>query len=180
MDTIGYKIYKLRNDNHLSQEEFSNLIGVSRQTVYQWENDLQIPKTNKLLKICEVFSVDIDYFYPNSTKANTYKDEISSDELDTTNKETSLSENKKKKLTRKQLGIIISLSIILLIVLVVSVLIICLYTYEEEGFETVHVVEYGITQTGILIIISIVVFVTLFIYIFAFVKIFARQKKKQE
>ncbi len=85
MATIGRKIYELRNEHHISQEEFSNMIGVSRQTIYQWENDLQIPKTNKLLKICDIFSVDINYFYPNSTKNNTNKDEISSDELDTTN-----------------------------------------------------------------------------------------------
>lgn len=191
MNTIGRKIYELRNEHHISQEEFSNMIGVSRQTIYQWENDLQIPKTNKLLKICDVFSIDINFFYPNSTKTNTYKKEISSDELDTTNKkissdefdttnkETTLSDNKTKKLTRKQLGIIISSSIIMLILIAVSILILCLCTYEKMGVQTVHSIDFGITQNGIVIITSIAICLTTALFIFVLIKTLSKQKKNQ-
>lgn len=179
MNTIGRKIYELRNEHHISQEEFSNMIGVSRQTIYQWENDLQIPKTNKLLKICDVFSIDINYFYPNSNKSNTYKDEISSDELDTTSEETTLSDNKKKKLTHKQLCIIISSSIIMLILITISIFILCLYTYEETGVQTVHSVDFGITQNGIVIITSIAICLTTALFIFVLIKTLSKQKKNQ-
>lgn len=38
--TTGEKIAKLRKENNLTQEEFGDLLGVTRQSVSKWESDI--------------------------------------------------------------------------------------------------------------------------------------------
>jgi len=61
--SLGEKIYNLRKSKNLSQEEFGEKIGVSRQAVSQWETDSLVPKTDKLRAICSVFGISADYFF---------------------------------------------------------------------------------------------------------------------
>jgi len=58
--TIGEKITKLRGAMKLSQEELAEKVGVSRQSVSKWEMDQALPHVDKLLKMCELFSVTCD------------------------------------------------------------------------------------------------------------------------
>lgn len=55
-------IKKIRNDNGLTQQNFANKIGVSRQTVFSWEKGFNSPQTELILIICEVFNVDFNLF----------------------------------------------------------------------------------------------------------------------
>lgn len=55
------KILTLRKQYHLSQEEFGDKVGVSRQSVYKWEAGQSYPDTEKLLLISRVFNVSVDY-----------------------------------------------------------------------------------------------------------------------
>lgn len=57
-NTLGKKIKELRKDKGLSQEEFAFQINVSRQTVYFWETGKVIPDSQKILTICQKFSID--------------------------------------------------------------------------------------------------------------------------
>ena len=57
---IGDRIYSLRKKLGLSQEEFANRIGVSRQVVSKWEMNQVIPLTDKLKKISEEFNISYD------------------------------------------------------------------------------------------------------------------------
>lgn len=59
---FGDKIYNLRKQKNITQEEFGDMVGVSRQTVSQWEANVMSPKADKLQKICEVLNVDVGYF----------------------------------------------------------------------------------------------------------------------
>ena len=54
---IGDKIYKLRKSKNLSQEEFANSIGVTRQIVSKWESNQSIPGVDKLKKISDVYNI---------------------------------------------------------------------------------------------------------------------------
>lgn len=54
---IGDKIYKFRKSRNLSQEEFANSIGVTRQIVSKWESNQAIPGVDKLKKISDVYNV---------------------------------------------------------------------------------------------------------------------------
>lgn len=57
---IGDKIYKFRKSRNLSQEEFANSIGVTRQIVSKWESNQSIPGVDKLKKISDVYNISYD------------------------------------------------------------------------------------------------------------------------
>lgn len=54
------KIYNLRAKERLSQEEFAEKFGVSRQAVQKWENGSSLPETAKLIEISKYFGVSVD------------------------------------------------------------------------------------------------------------------------
>lgn len=55
------KLKKLRKENGMSQEDFADQLGVSRQAVSKWENGQGYPETDKLLLISNLFHVSLDY-----------------------------------------------------------------------------------------------------------------------
>lgn len=59
--SFGDKLAKLRRENNYTQEQFADMLGVSRQSVSKWESDLAYPETDKLVKICEMFNCSSDY-----------------------------------------------------------------------------------------------------------------------
>ena len=58
--TIGERIYSLRKERGISQEELAGSIRVSRQAISKWEQDLAVPDTSNLLKLCTFFDVTMD------------------------------------------------------------------------------------------------------------------------
>ncbi len=58
--TIGQKIIQLRNAADISQEQLSEMLGVSRQSVSKWEMDQALPQIDKVLQLAEIFSVSTD------------------------------------------------------------------------------------------------------------------------
>ena len=57
---LADKIIELRKKNGWSQEELAEKVGVSRQSVSKWEMDQSLPHIDKVLLICELFSVSAD------------------------------------------------------------------------------------------------------------------------
>lgn len=57
--SIGKNIKNLRTSNGFSQELLAEKIGVSRQAVSKWETDVTIPSTANLVKLADVFDVDL-------------------------------------------------------------------------------------------------------------------------
>lgn len=60
MGSIGNKIKKLRKLRGLSQEELGFELGVSRQTVLKWENNVMRPNAASLKMLCDFFGVSPD------------------------------------------------------------------------------------------------------------------------
>ena len=58
--TFKEKLVKLRKLNGLTQDEFANAVGVSRQAVYKWESGQSYPEVAKLLEIKLLFGISID------------------------------------------------------------------------------------------------------------------------
>lgn len=58
--TLGENISALRKEKSLTQEELSELLGVSPQAVSKWENDLSCPDIMLLPNIAEIFNVTVD------------------------------------------------------------------------------------------------------------------------
>lgn len=68
--TFGDKLAKLRREQNYTQEQFADILGVSRQSVSKWESDLAYPETDKLVKICELFNCSSDYLLLNGDDVN--------------------------------------------------------------------------------------------------------------
>lgn len=59
--TLGEKLSKLRRENHYTQEQLADILGVSRQAVSKWESNTTYPETEKLLKLGELYHCSMDY-----------------------------------------------------------------------------------------------------------------------
>lgn len=59
--TIGEKITKLRKEHNLTQEQFAEVLKVSRQSVSKWELNSTYPDTEKLVRISKIFDCSLDY-----------------------------------------------------------------------------------------------------------------------
>lgn len=57
---INEMISKLRSNANMSQEQFAELFGVSRQSVQKWESGISVPELEKLIKISKYFDVSLD------------------------------------------------------------------------------------------------------------------------
>ena len=58
--TVGEKIYTMRSQAGYSQEEFAEIIGVSRQSVSKWETSAVMPDTEYVIKICKLLNISTD------------------------------------------------------------------------------------------------------------------------
>ena len=59
--TLGQKITNLRKARSMTQEELSEAIGVTRQTISKWELDTSTPDLDYLCKLCDLYGVTADY-----------------------------------------------------------------------------------------------------------------------
>lgn len=74
--TIGQKIKATRKNAGLTQKELAQKMGLSFQSIAQWENDLRKPKIETLKKIADALECPIDTF-----TADDLSEEIPSPEL---------------------------------------------------------------------------------------------------
>lgn len=57
---LGQSIYRLRTQQHLSQSELADALGVSRQSVSKWESGSAVPDLDKLIRLSHIFGVSLD------------------------------------------------------------------------------------------------------------------------
>lgn len=58
---LSSNIVRVRKLNNMSQKELAKRLKVSRQTIYNWENNKSLPDLFNMVKISEMFHVPIDY-----------------------------------------------------------------------------------------------------------------------
>ena len=63
---IGEKIKNKRKELNLTQEYLAKELNISRQAVSKWEKGISEPSMDNLVKLSEIFGVDIDYFKKDS------------------------------------------------------------------------------------------------------------------
>lgn len=59
--TLGERIRELRTAHDKSQVQLAQRLGVSKQSVSNWENGNAMPSVDMLVKIADFFSVTTDY-----------------------------------------------------------------------------------------------------------------------
>ena len=57
MNNLGERLFKLRRDKKLSQEEVAEKLNVTRQTVSKWETDQSVPDFDKIVPLCELYDI---------------------------------------------------------------------------------------------------------------------------
>lgn len=58
---LSEKLYKLRKNSGLSQEQLAEQLNVSRQAISKWESGTAVPESEKLITISNFFGVSVDY-----------------------------------------------------------------------------------------------------------------------
>lgn len=69
--TTGEKIAFQRKKIGMTQQQFADRLGVSRQAVSRWEGDLAFPETETLLKMSDMFGCTVDYLLRYNDDGNT-------------------------------------------------------------------------------------------------------------
>ena len=59
--SFGNRLKKIRIENHLSQASLAADLGVSTNTISQYETDKRFPDQKCLVKICQYFHISSDY-----------------------------------------------------------------------------------------------------------------------
>lgn len=73
---IGSKIKKSRIDAKLTQEQAAEALGISRQTISNWENEKSYPDIVSVLKMSDLYGVSLDYFLKGDSPMKNYLDYI--------------------------------------------------------------------------------------------------------
>ena len=74
--SIGEKIVVARKANNLTQEQLAELMGVTRQSISRWEQNVAYPEVEKILRLSDILNVSCDYLL----KENETRKSITSDE----------------------------------------------------------------------------------------------------
>lgn len=94
---LSEKIYKLRKENGLSQENLATKLNVSRQAVSKWESGV-IPDIDNIVNLARYFDCSIDYLLNDdidSIDGSIKSDEDKNDNTFTENQKNRFSENLK-------------------------------------------------------------------------------------
>ena len=62
-ERLGEKLYRLRTSRGISQEELAEELGVSRQTISNWENDKVKLDAEKAAQLCAYYGVSMDSLF---------------------------------------------------------------------------------------------------------------------
>ena len=58
---FGLRLRQLREDRGMSRSTLAKKLGVSTETIYRYENNLQDPALNRIKQLAGVFQTSIDY-----------------------------------------------------------------------------------------------------------------------
>ena len=71
---IGGKIKKSRTDAKITQEQAAQALGISRQTISNWENERSYPDIVSVLKMSDLYSVSLATVYKGNIIKNLIMD----------------------------------------------------------------------------------------------------------
>ncbi len=72
---IGTKLKAARNEANFTQEEIAEKLGVSRQTISNWENSKSYPDIISIIKLSDIYSITLDALLKDDEKMIKHLDE---------------------------------------------------------------------------------------------------------
>ena len=117
------KLYHLRQQKGLSQEELANRLNVSRQTISKWEVGDSTPDMEKLIAISDMFQISLDELVMDKVQTQTGETPSKAEIVNELKEKVLTDENKKKakkvlKIAAIILGVIVLIDVISMIVYV--------------------------------------------------------------
>ncbi|MBO0428371.1 helix-turn-helix transcriptional regulator [Vagococcus fluvialis] len=91
-NTFSDILIKKRQEKNMSQEELSNKLFVSRQTISKWEKGDSVPDIDKVKKIADIFEIDLNYLISGEKETKDLENRLENLE----NKVTILEKDQKK------------------------------------------------------------------------------------
>ena len=78
---LGERIRELRTAKRLNQVELAALLGVTKQSVSNWENENIQPSSEMLVRLADILRVSTDYLLSREDKTYIEVSGLSSDEI---------------------------------------------------------------------------------------------------
>lgn len=69
--TLGQQIARLRKERNMTQDDLAEAMFVSRQAISKWETGTANPDTENLIRLAEVFQIDVNALICNETENST-------------------------------------------------------------------------------------------------------------
>ena len=115
---LGEKLYELRKEKNLSQEDVADRLNVTRQTISKWETNQSTPDFDKIIPLCELFEITSEELLIGN---KTVKDEFTSknDEYVADKKKPTREEVKKK--SAEVVGTAIFMYIVAVALLIIAI-----------------------------------------------------------
>ncbi len=124
------KLYNLRKQKGLSQEELANRLNVSRQTISKWEVGDSTPDMEKLIAISDMFEISLDELVMNKVLTHIEKTSSKSEIASELKEKVLTDENKKKAKNGLKIAVII-FGIIILIEVISMIVYVSLYGFPQ-------------------------------------------------
>ena len=128
--TAGERIYQCRKKKKLSQEYVATVLGVSRQAVSKWENDLSVPDTMNYINLAKIFGVSVEYLVFGEEENATAEDDFALAKKDVP-KEDAAEEDGDEKVDDKKSEIMLLIGFLLFLI---GVVVILLSIFVQESF----------------------------------------------
>lgn len=128
--TAGERIYQCRKKKKLSQEYVATVLGVSRQAVSKWENDLSVPDTMNYINLAKIFGVSVEYLVFGEEENATAEDDFALAKKDMP-KEDAAEEDGDEKVDDKKSEIMLFIGFLLFLI---GVVVILLSIFVQESF----------------------------------------------
>lgn len=112
---IGEKLFELRKNKNLSQEEVAEKLNVTRQTVSKWETNQSTPDFDKIIPICELYGITTEELLTGKKK----EEENNFEKVEEKEEERPLTKQEVKRKSAE----VVSTSVFLYILAVVSIMI---------------------------------------------------------
>lgn len=122
---LGKKLINLRKQEKMTQEKFAEIIGVTRQTISNWELNVTKPDLNQIEKISKLFHISIDELLDNDVQ-NIIVEKF----------------YKTEKIVNKNTKTIKILVITIYFVLLISLISIMVYYLTKKDFTTYYQTEF--------------------------------------
>ena len=114
---IGEKLFELRKQKNLSQEEVAEKLNVTRQTVSKWETNQSTPDFDKIIPICELFEISTEELLTGK------KVEEKNEKQESSEKEKFEEKTMTKEEVRRKSAEVVSTSVLLYILSIVFIMI---------------------------------------------------------